>query len=1014
MLSASSPSKVYWQAKIWGILHDPMLKALHDNTGRGGNSFWQQLDVMQDWVENGWNPEEKQGKLLKQIKLADFIASASDRGAIGSITGSVNYNQNGLEIKHLLSGATLNFKTSQHDTLISNSRLEYLTQIENQLPDLIPQAIRKDEKQVFWWLWRCLPEAVFEQFNDESLMLLPAETRLPDSSIWSHASVTAALAGALTGYNATSDDLKRWESGKEVSHPYLVSFTFTPVQELIKASRKMRDFWAGSWILHYISAKICFELALKYGPDCFIYPSLFQQPLIDHWLKQKYPDLGVSKPPSRDLLTAGFPNVIVMILPKEKVEAAMQMAEQTLKATWQELGDLVFEELHGNRRWMKDLQKDSKVWDGWLKAQWQFYWSGVPLGKEGEEFKNAAILEVDKDKFEPWVKTQNQAFNAKLYDNNNAELAFLRQAYQQRLERYGKKFSVNIGSWWSSIFDQTRSGLASVKNARNWVIPTVFAPRSTVSGIGAVVHPSTNREDDWVTEGDTKKYWERHVGLFDGREQLNATETVKRVLEKVLPKLLKLDLELDENDIAASYPDLTSGVAGYLKVMQERGNQEHWEHFYQACQAIINKYPWTEEVIDGMRKKWGIPWMDDNGKPQKFHSRLLNAGWLVEDAESTELKELEENLHYADDEIRKQSIRQQIHQTKIGYRQDIQSIIDRFYPNSNPSNWYVLAAGDGDGMSEWLKGKKMEPYRKYVPKKVLEKAENNEIFNKFLDLPKQMGPSTHSALSRALLDFSNQLVPYLTEKRYAGRLTYSGGDDVLAYSNLWEWDSWLWDIRQCFRGDNDPKNEFDNQGDYWQIKEKLATDIAKRPLFTMGKKSTISFGVVISHHSVPLAITLENMWEAEKEAKKHLSPDNSLKNPAKDAVQVRILYGNGNSLKATAKFDVFHKWQELIQIQDIEASIFEQAANLWEQHPIPIQAAIVAWTQAFCERREQLKNNQNIKIDFQTKLSNFVEALWLNTSETTLQTEVQSWLKIGAFVKRNREVKLGVKHDVLV
>ncbi len=43
-----------------------------------------------------------------------------------------------------------------------------------------------------------------------------------------------------------------------------------------------------------------------------------------------------------------------------------------------------------------------------------------------------------------------------------------------------------------------------------------------------------------------------------------------------------------------------------------------------------------------------------------------------------------------------------------------------------------------------------------------------------------MGPSTHSALSRALLDFSNQLVPYLTQNRYAGRLIYGGGDDVFS------------------------------------------------------------------------------------------------------------------------------------------------------------------------------------------------------------------------------------------
>jgi len=47
----------FWQAKIWGLLHDRALKALHDNTGRGRNSFWRELDVMREWRENGWNPE---------------------------------------------------------------------------------------------------------------------------------------------------------------------------------------------------------------------------------------------------------------------------------------------------------------------------------------------------------------------------------------------------------------------------------------------------------------------------------------------------------------------------------------------------------------------------------------------------------------------------------------------------------------------------------------------------------------------------------------------------------------------------------------------------------------------------------------------------------------------------------------------------------------------------------------------------------------------------------------------
>ena len=46
----------YWRAKIWGLLHDPVLKALHDNTGRGKNSFYKQLEVMKAWVEIGKTP----------------------------------------------------------------------------------------------------------------------------------------------------------------------------------------------------------------------------------------------------------------------------------------------------------------------------------------------------------------------------------------------------------------------------------------------------------------------------------------------------------------------------------------------------------------------------------------------------------------------------------------------------------------------------------------------------------------------------------------------------------------------------------------------------------------------------------------------------------------------------------------------------------------------------------------------------------------------------------------------
>ena len=725
----------------------------------------------------------------------------------------------------------------------------------------------------------------------------------------------------------------------------------------------------------------------------------------------------------------------MLVLPKDKVQAAMQTAKQTIKQAWQEIGNLVFAELHDNRRWMSDLQRDSSTWRGWLQSQWQFYWAAVPIGKEEELLKNAAIPQEREAEFQHWLEAQNQAYNLttdkqKLFQS--PEIDFLREAYKQRLEKQGRKFSVNVGSWWAHIFDQSRSTLTAVKNARNWQIPTAFGPRSTVSGIGPVVHPG----DDWISEGETKKYWERQVGLFDGREQLNATETLKRGLEKVLPELLNLK---NDEAIAAYYPDLTSGVAGYLKV----SDRAHLEYYNQVCQEVQHSLLKTERVIPETNEKWGIPWIDDHedSELRHYHPRLLNAGWLIEDLETREVLDIQKRIKALREEIqagtdvvnlrqRQQTlecVQEDLTDIRNNYRLTIQQVLDRYYPQNNPADWYVLAAGDGDGMSEWLQGKKLKNYRDYIPSKL---SVSLETFQKFSVQQKRMGPSTHNALSRALLDFSNQLVPYLTEQRYAGRLIYGGGDDVLAYTNLWEWDRWLWDIRQCFRGDEDPRKEFENQGNYWQyaatdevtdVTDELrvgitdqasatsaTTSVAKRPLFTMGSTATISFGVAIAHHSVPLAIALENLWEAEKKAKEH----KCAKGEQKDAVQVRVLYGNGNILKATAKFSVFDKWQKLLNVNsEIDAAIFEQAANIWSQHPAPMIEAIGPWTQAFCDRREQLQGDESMRQKFQGYLAEFLVGLFDEPQRRREHREgrgdeVERWLKLAAFTIRTRKVEL--------
>lgn len=1023
-------SEVFWQAKIWGLLHDPALKALHDNSGRGGEGGWQELAGMASWlnalttdqqediIDQGRISPKKSGKtIFKWIADSDLITSASDRAAIGSLSNSINYGEQGLEISHLLSGAKISQWTlpkTHHQKLINTpSRVNHLQDQERQLfPDWLKQET--DPKKVFWWLWRCLPEAACQAFDDPSLLLMPAETRIPDGSIWSHTSMTAALCGALAGYDLTEEEItQQWSKNKPLSRAYLAAFSFTPVQELIKASRKMRDFWAGSWILHYLSAKVCWDLAQIYGPDSFLYPSLFQQPLIDYWLREKWPEFDslIDRPRGQKLLTAGFPNVLVMILPKDKVAAAMQTAQQSLKAEWRRLGREVLTLLQQERHWMPGLQETDTAWNGWLDAHWQTYWTAVAIGKEGEVLKDTGILKNTDSDRDDWVKTQNDTYSlegdTRLFLEK--ELAFLRATFGP------KKPGVNIGSWWPYIFDQTRFALTAIKNARTWQLPTAFGPRSTISGMGPVVHPDNHAgQQDWLTEGHTANLWENHAGLFDGIEELNATEVVKRGLHRILKKVLP---HFPEQWRAASYsPDLTSGVAGWLRQQEEKANQgdqsaqARIDHFLAACEDISRSFPWTTQGDEAPANlPWGIPWV------RKHHEdwpnpRLLNAGWLIDDYEPTGNRSHQEQIEVRNHEL--QRLKEQI--------------THWFTAGNNPTDWYVLAAGDGDSMSDWLKGHFLQPYGDYIPNTLKERVRQAaseeagvaQTFTEFLQQKKRMGPATHAALSRALLDFSNQLVPYLTEQRYAGRLIYSGGDDVLAYTNLWEWDQWLWDIRQCFKGDVDPQGEFDDTGDYWRWQGKeVPENVSLRPLFTMGSKASISFGIVIAHHSVPLAIALENLWAAEDEAKEHVYLKDGQKYP-KDAVQVRVLYGNGNILKATSKFDVLNQWKELVNFQqqhpEIDPALFEQAAEVWRQHPVPMLTAIPTWTQAFCSRRDALSSDLDLQNQFREYLANLLSDLWLtaqyDSDERKMAKErdrqIQNWLKLAAFVLRKRDIKI--------
>lgn len=978
-------STAFWQAKVKALLHqlDPFV-CFEQN---------QFPDPYQSWLQAASGDDDI-------TPLADAIASASDRAILSGLTPALGDEP--LQVSHLLDGAARS---------LGRESLEWRDQLlQGQSYEPVPDLTVAQLQELFWWLWRCLPVAAQQHWQDDEqdahVLLLPQTIALPDVSIWSHRSVAAAMAGALRGFDSTSPQI-----------PHLVTFSFSPVQELIKASRKLRDFWAGSWILHYLSAQVCWALAQKYGPDSLIYPSLYGQPLIDHWLGQQSqvnPDDHRVRDPwldfqpwltapeadanyiRRRLLTAGFPNVITLILPGDAVAGAMALAKQVLlqKGWCDELSERAFAELEG-RRWTRGLKANSKTWREWLLHQWQTYWTALPLSPSTDPTNLTQTAN-----FTDWAAQLNQTFGSQGRDPDET-LPFTQSAEvtlaEEIISAQAEPAAVNVGSWWSHSFDRLREAAGVAKLSRCWKIPTVFLPRSSISGLGPVLYPRPT--EPHISEGETADYWQRDGGLFDGIEMLNATEVVKRTVHQFLPELL--DPNADQQDFQAAYPDLSSGVAGWLKCCPQFRDE-----FVEVCQTIQSEYAWTHDPRDDHASSkrgnllpavlpWGIPWVDESSERDWPNPRLLNAGWLIDDYHI----EIDDQLPQSE----QQGLMAAEQKQKKQVEQDLRGDIGKYFrPGNNPTDWYVMGAGDGDSMGKWLNGEKLKPYGDYMPKSPDAESVTPALEAFQTNVRKRMGPSTHGAFSRALLDFSNQLVPHITEERYAGRLIYGGGDDVLAYTNLWEWDSWLWDIRECFRGEPDPNEGFKNTGRYWQVDDQYAETyphLPERPLFTVGERASASFGVVVAHQSVPLAIALENLWAAEQGAKQYQCDDY-----AKDAVQVRVLFGNGNILKATSRFPVFDHWRKLLDADlHVEASIYEAAAQLWADHPVPDADSIVPWAHAFCQRREQLTEaNQEA---FRDSLATYLRALFESTPPQQQLTQVQNWLKLAAFMLRNRTIK---------
>lgn len=845
--------------------------------------------------------------------VLSHIAGDSSRASLGDMLPSIKIQ----EVRHSLSGeskplaAELRPVAEQVDIL----RGAWTRLVEIRQDTANRQSLLKD---FFWWCWRFYPQALAQGPDD---LLYPAYPRLPDSTWHSHASTVSALVTGLSG-----DDIS------EKSSPYLALFTFSPIQEFIKASRKFLDFWSGSYLLHYLSARLCWLIAQDYGPDAVITPSLWEQPIFDALMLQDFPHFDQFFNPGLDpisqfyrnettaLCTAGFPNTIIVLVPGKQAAIDLgkrlktelnfmwsKIAQQVRKTIedrflvtpdldtlWDRVSaefpnpantpNLYYRELRHYNRW-----EWKSLWDSQIDHTWETYFSVLPLGHPQECFE---VVEAGQKL--AWINAQNE-----LIPGQKAIPTEIEQIVFERL---------NVGSWWGSLQGRLGRAIQESKNTRNWQVPTAPGERSSISGYLSVLHPRFNYEKfpegRGIRESSNRLFWramaEVFPGLFNGAEKLNALEVTKRMAWQYggVAESLGILINSDDYESLIRFPNLSSIAAARFAEQYPDRLQVYWS----SLRRSVADHPHLQEAHDRFcsitRRPFHIRQADralaevseaGNG----YNGVMFSSRWLVDDLGLTG-------------------------ESANAMRQVVsQALSEQAFGDNSPADWWALVLADGDSMGKYVSGHKLKAYGDYLVETSVPEGMDVNVWESFLtETYKRMGPSTHIGFNRALLDFSNGLVPHLAEHRCCGRVIYSGGDDVMVALPLADLPRFLRSQRAAWCGDPDPEQQFQSEGGYW-LPTAAMTDLPHRPLFTMGKGATMSLGVVIAHQRVPLPTVLENVWTAEKDRAKALLGELRTQKtgegsppliPEKDGICFRVIYGSGNVSEALMKGHLLELW----------------------------------------------------------------------------------------------------------
>lgn len=890
-----------WQIKLAARLHDPAEKALvllRDPAGHeGGTSralkrllgldqLPPQIDPDNDEVlsavlfKNGLSLD-----LYRHVQRADWWAAAADRpqwpmqevtvpsGKTLAITdwAQVRWYERPVLI-HPLTGEQ--YDLGRHgglsDTDITDIKQRSFAHFSALLKKLgISSEVPSDWRKVLLAFWRFGPELTEEEDAGKLgalWKLLPADTRVPDHSIWDHLDLTSAFAGAF----AADPD----------GEAALLALSIGPVQSFIAAARKMDDLWAGSHLLSRLAWEAMRPVCEQLGPDAILFPRLRGIAQVDVWLRDRMglPDelfadceWMQSSTDANPLFSAALPNRFVAVVPASKAREIAETCAREVRKWLGDLGNDVVSRLLDVAGF--DVETTATPYDQ-MKAQLagfpEVYWAVVPFSLIRP--RNEA-RQTDLD-----VSGLLEAMAPFFGVGSGEPCGFLTTPAWQVLQKeidWGDGttfFAPNPGVLYPAVYDLAERVLTAAKAVRPFSSNRQEGWRDSLTGEAEwlttdraqlALPPGQRKDTLWTRIAAKKPAWAKKG------EHLSALSAIKRL-----------------------WPTIFAEEVGKTLAAGERGEQVAIGRFVVSTHTMALAHQLDQWLERGGHTAAGMAEELRQAEAVALPRRLMlrhRANPALADAKR--IPGLLEAAREAEDEAT-------VERTQQLVRQTLATALGK--DEIRLETYYALLMMDGDRMGAILSGdeKTAIPYRAsfhpQVQKGFDAHAARQLLIKQYGDQKRPLSPNRHLAISGALNDFSQTVVRHVVEEEHLGRVIYAGGDDVLAILPVVDLLSCMQRLRYAYSG-VDPEHE----GGVWQgLTLQSGFAALKRGdrlqvMRMMGKHATASCGAVVAHHQAPLSAVLRELRQAEKRAKSE---------GGRDAFSITVIKRSGGALHLTAKW----------------------------------------------------------------------------------------------------------------